>query len=287
MLKYLKLIRIKHWIKNTFIFIPLFFSSLLFNQLKFFDVTFVALGFCLVTGFIYIFNDILDLEFDKKHPKKKFRPIAANIITIRIALLIGLLILSIGLLMIFYIDINSFFLTLFYVIMNLLYSYKLKKIPILDFIIVSIGFVIRLFIGSEVSEVVLSEWIIIMVFLLSLFISIAKRRDDSIALKKTKRLNREVIKQYSVPFLDNIMSIVASILLVCYLMFVTDDSVVAKYDSNLIYLTFLFVLIGIFRYTQLSIVYKISGSPVQILYSDFFIQMTLFLWVLCFYVIIY
>ena len=277
----------KHWIKNLFILIPLFFSAQLFNYDKLIETSITIFGFCLVTGFIYIINDIFDMEFDKLHPKKKLRPIAAKNISIKKALIIGTSLLVLGLLVIYKINKISLLWTLFYVFMNVLYSYKLKNIAIIDFVIVSLGFVIRLYIGSSVSEIQLSEWIILMVFLLSLFISTSKRRDDVILLEKTKNINRAVITQYSTAYLDNIISIVTSILLVCYLMFVTDDLIKIKYNSNLIYMTFIFVLIGIFRYSQLSIVYKIGGSPIQIFYKDHYMQLILFLWVLSFFIIIY
>ena len=153
-----KLLRVHHWIKNTFIFLPLFFSAQLFNSEKFIEIAITSIGFCFVASFIYIINDILDLEFDKIHPEKKLRPIAANIISIKKALIISFIILVIGLIIVYKINESAFYVTLFYVILNLSYSFKLKKIPIIDFIIVAIGFVIRLFIGGIVAKVELSEF---------------------------------------------------------------------------------------------------------------------------------
>ena len=284
---YFRLIRTHHWIKNSFIIIPLFFSGQIFYIEKFIHICQAVFGFSLVTGFVYIVNDILDLEFDKQHIIKKLIPIASNLVSIKEAMIFGFLVLSTGLWILFSLNENAFLLTCFYVIMNIAYSLKLKKIPIIDFIIVSIGFVIRLYIGGIVAGVELSEWIVLMVFLLSLLIAISKRRDDLIILEETKKLNRQVIKKYSINYLDNILSIVSSILLVSYLMYVTNDDIKKMYDSNLIYLTFIFVLSGVFRYSHLSIVYKIAGSPIKIFYSDYFMQIILFLWVLSFFIIIY
>ena len=287
LLNHLILIRFHHWIKNLFIFIPIFFSAEIFDYEKFIDIGLVTFGFCLVAGFIYIINDILDIEYDRLHPTKKLRPIAANILSIKNAFYFGCLILIIGLSIIYQINNNAFFLTLIYIMMNVLYSYKLKKLAIIDFITISVGFVIRIFIGASVAHVELSEWIVLMVFLLSLFIAISKRRDDVVLLDEQKTVNREVIKEYSTIYLDNVLSIVSSILLVSYLMYVTNDDVMKRYDSKLIYLTFIFVLLGILRYSQLSIVYKISGSPIKIFYSDLFLQIVLFMWALSFFIIIY
>ena len=175
---YIKLIRLNNWIKNLFILLPLFFSGEFFNSIKFINTFYVTLSFSLVTSFVYIINDIFDIEFDKIHPEKKNRPIPSGKISVKQSLILGVCLLSIGLIGIWNISFNSFFLTVFYIILNLLYSIKLKQISILDFIIVAIGFVLRILIGGEIGNIELTQWMIVLVFLLSLFIAVSKRRDD-------------------------------------------------------------------------------------------------------------
>ena len=286
-MKYLKLIRINNWVKNLFIFIPLFFSSDLLNLDKFTLTFFGSLGFSLVTSFVYIINDIFDIDFDKNHPDKKNRPIPSGIISIRKSLLIGLILFILGLITLWFTSFHSFLITIIYFILNVSYSYKLKHVPIIDFVIISIGFVIRILIGGVIGEIELSQWIIVMVFLLSLFIAVTKRRDDVYQFEVEDKFNRKVVDKYTVEFMDKIITIVSSVLIVSYLLFITSEDVVLRYSTNSLLITFIFVLIGIFRYNQITYVYNKSGSPVKILFKDRFLQIILFCWTLTFFVIIY
>ena len=286
-MKYLKLVRINNWVKNLFIFIPLFFSSDLLNLDKFTLTLFGSIGFSLVTSFVYIINDIFDIDFDKNHPDKKNRPIPSGIISIRKSLLIGLILFILGLITLWFISFHSFLITIFYFILNVSYSYKLKHVPIIDFVVISIGFVIRILIGGVIGEIELSQWIIVMVFLLSLFIAVTKRRDDAYQFEVEDKVNRKVVYKYTVEFIDKIITIVSSVLIVSYLLFITSEDVVLRYSTNSLLITFIFVLIGIFRYNQITYVYNKSGSPIKILFKDRFLQIILFCWTLTFFVIIY
>jgi decaprenyl-phosphate phosphoribosyltransferase len=283
----LKLVRIKDWVKNLFILLPLFFSGDLFDFGKLNQTLFVVISFCLVTSFVYILNDIFDIEFDKNHLEKKLRPIPSGKVSVRTSLFIGILFLLIGLTLLWYSSIESFYLTVFYVLLNIFYSYKLKQIPIIDFIIVSIGFVIRVLIGGEIGEVELTQWMIVMVFLLSLFIAVTKRRDDVYQYESENIINRKVIVKYTVEYMDKLITIISSTLLVSYLLFITSESVISRYPSRYLIISFLFVLIGVFRYNQITYVENKSGSPIKILFKDLFLQITLFLWVLTFFIVIY
>lgn len=286
-MKYLQLIRLNNWIKNLFIFIPLFFSSELLNSDKFILTLFVSIGFSFVTSFVYIINDIYDIDFDKNHPDKKFRPIPSGIISIRKSLFIGLSLFVIGLIILWFTSIDSFLLTIIYFVLNVSYSYKLKHIPIIDFVVISIGFVIRILIGGVIGEIELSQWIIVMVFLLSLFLAVTKRRDDVYQFEVEDKINRKVVDKYTVAFMDKIITIVSSVLIVSYLLFITSGDVVKRYPSNSLLITFIFVLIGVFRYNQITYVYNKSGSPLKILFYDHFLQIILICWTLTFFIIIY
>jgi len=284
---YVKLFRLNNWVKNLFIFLPLFFSGEFFNPIKITNTFYVTLGFSLVTSFIYIINDILDLEFDKIHPKKKNRPIASGKISVKQSLISGICLLSIGLIGVWNTSFNCFLLTIFYIILNLLYSIKLKQIPIVDFIIVATGFVIRILIGGEIGNIELTQWMIVMVFLLSLFIAVTKRRDDVYQYELKNRINRKVVSEYTVEYMDKLITIISSTLLVSYLLYITSESVISRYPSRYLIISFLFVLIGVFRYNQITYVENKSGSPLKIFFKDLFLQITLFLWALTFFIIIY
>ena len=169
MTKYLNLIRVKHWVKNLFIFIPLFFSSKFFEQENLKITIYSFLAFSFVTSFVYIINDILDIQYDKIHSEKKNRPIASGQVSIYKSLILGSILLIIGIVSFYFLSFEALILALLYLMLNIFYSLKLKHFPIVDFMIISIGFVIRVFIGGEVNSIELTNLIIIMVFLLSLF----------------------------------------------------------------------------------------------------------------------
>jgi decaprenyl-phosphate phosphoribosyltransferase len=283
----MKLIRLNNWVKNLFILTPLFFSGELFNTVKFINTLYVIIGFSLVTGFVYIVNDIFDLEFDRNHPEKKFRPLASGKVSIRQAIIISLTLLSIGLSILWFFSKTCFLLTVFYTVLNFFYSLKLKQIPIIDFIIVSLGFVIRILIGGSIGNLELTQWMIVMVFLLSLFIAVTKRRDDVFQYESENKINRKVVIQYTVEYMDKLITITSSTLLVAYLLFVTSESVASRYPSKYLFISFLFVLIGVFRYNQITYVKNKSGSPIKILFKDLFLQITLLLWGITFFIIIY
>ena len=168
-----------------------------------------------------------------------------------------------------------------------MYSVKLKHIAIIDITIIAIGFVIRLFIGSTVSDIPLSMWIVIMTFLLALFIALAKRRDDVIIFNETGKKMRKVVDGYNLKFIETSMSIMASITLVSYITYTTSDRVTQLYNNEYLFLTSIFVIIGILRYLQITIVKEDSGSPTKIILKDFFIQLALLGWILSFIWIIY
>jgi 4-hydroxybenzoate polyprenyltransferase len=202
-------------------------------------------------------------------------------------LIIGAFALSLGLTVLWTISFNSFLFTIIYILLNILYSVILKQLPIVDFIIVALGFVIRILIGGDIGNIELTQWMIVMVFLLSLFIAVTKRRDDVCEYELKKKINRKVVLKYTVEYMDKLITIISSTLLVSYLLFITSESVISRYPSKYLIVSFLFVLVGIFRYNQITYVENKSGSPVKIFFKDIFLQITLLLWVLTFFLVIY
>ena len=177
---FFKLIRISHWSKNFFMFAPLFFSGQFTNIDKLYQLVAGFLSFCLVSSSVYIFNDISDLNEDRIHLKKKSRPLAAGKISVRNSIFISMLFLTIGMLLAAYL--NPFFLSLLgiYLLINILYTLKLKEIAILDVSIIAIGFVLRISAGGILVDVSVSHWLVIMTFLLALFLAFAKKFDIQI-----------------------------------------------------------------------------------------------------------
>ncbi len=286
-MKYLELMRIKHWIKNSFLFIPLFFSGQIAEWSLYPNLLLGFLAFGLVASSIYIINDWKDVEADRLHPKKKYRPLASGAVSVPIAWIIFAVMVVAGLGLATFIKLKFAFVLTIYFLMNLAYTLGLKKVSILDIVIVAIGFVLRVKVGGIIAEVALSHWIIVMVFLLALFMAIAKRRDDLVIKAKSGMDLRAVAKEYSLDFLNIALALVSGIVFLSYLMYCLSPEVIDRMGTYRLYYTALFVLAGILRYLQLALVENNTGSPTQLLYKDRFIQLVLFLWVVSFYLLIY
>lgn len=284
---YLKLLRPKHWAKNLFLFIPLFFAGELLDPNKIFQVFLGVIAFSLIASSIYIINDYRDVEDDRKHPTKQFRPLASGAVSKPAALIICALLLAGGFLLAWFIRDKFFFVLALYFFINLGYSLGLKNIPILDIILLAIGFVLRVKGGSVISFVPLSEWIIIMVFLLAIFMAVGKRRDDVLLKLSSGTEMRKAVKGYNLEFLNVLLSLVCAVIIVAYFMYTMSDTVRSRLGTHRLYYTCLFVLGGIMRYLQIIFVSADSGSPTKILYKDRFIQLTLLLWIASFVSILY
>ncbi len=287
MKNYLNLLRPKHWAKNLFLYIPVFFAGLAFNIETLIKVTEGFLSVCLVASSIYIINDYRDIEDDKQHPVKSKRALASGAVNKYWALLISILFLSTGLTLAFFIRDKFFFVLSIYFLLNLAYSLGLKKIAILDILIIAIGFVLRVKAGAVIARVGLSEWLTIMVFLLALFLAIAKRRDDVLIKLNSGNEMRRSIKGYNLDFINVALSLICAVMIVSYFMYTMSSEVMMRLGTYRLYYTCLFVVAGIFRYLQIIFVKHDSESPVKILYKDRFIQVTILLWVVSFYMILY
>ncbi len=284
---YIKLLRPKDWIKNTFLFLPLFFSGELFHVESFIMVLEGFFCFSFVASSIYILNDYRDIEDDKKHPEKKFRPLPAGTVEKSVALVMSVLLLVAGTAWGGFISYQFLIILLLYWLLNIGYSLGLKNISILDIFIIAIGFVLRVNAGSVIIKVPLSEWLIIMVFLLAIFLGLGKRRDDVLLKIKSGAEMRQSIRGYNLEFINISSALVSAVLIVAYFMYTMSPEVIERLGTGRLYFTCIFVLAGVFRYLQLIYIKEKSDSPVKILYRDRFIQVSILLWIITFYVILY
>ena len=283
----IKLMRPQQYIKNLFIFLPLFFA-LKISDTELLTNAFIAfIAFSLTASAVYVLNDYHDIEEDRQHPTKRDRPLASGAISKVQALGIMAVLFVAGFGLMAMLSLQAVMILLAYVIMNIAYSLYLKHIAILDVTIIAIGFVLRLFIGSVVTNIPLSMWIVVMTFLLALFMALAKRRDDVLIYLDTGKKMRKVIDGYNLQFLDTAMAIMASVVIVSYTIYTTSPEVVERVHSQYLYLTALFVILGIMRYLQITFVLKDSGSPTKIVFEDRFIQLTLLGWIITFAWILY
>lgn len=290
-MKYIQLIRPHQWLKNIFIFLPLFFDKHLFDISYIIPTVITFVSFCFLSSSIYCFNDIIDYKADQLHPEKKKRPIASGKVSVfeGYIVMFVLLFLSIGILLIGGNEKKwSVLGVLFaYFILNIFYCLKLKQIAIVDVFIIATGFVLRVLAGGFSTGIVLTHWIVLTTFLLACFLGFAKRRDDLIINKDTGVIVRNNINRYSLDFLNLVLAVLASIIMVCYVMYTVSDEVISRMGSNYVSLTSIFVLAGIIRYLQLTLVDAKSGSPTDILINDRFIQCCLAGWIINFVIIIY
>lgn len=291
----LKLIRPAQWIKNFFVFAPVIFGGALFNISAMIAglITFFAYSFA--ASSIYCFNDIHDVEDDRRHPEKCHRPIASGAISVAQAygLMTLMFLLSMGAsaLVILVNDATSTYqaagVILFYWLLNLAYCAKLKQFAIIDVCIVAFGFVLRLLAGGFATDIHLSKWIVLMTFLITLFMSFAKRRDDVLRMEETGKAPRKNTIRYNRTFINQAITITASVTLVCYIMYTVSPEVIAQFHTDYLYLTSIFVLVGLLRYIQISVVDKKSGNPTKIILKDHFTQLVVLAWLIAFVIIIY
>ena len=274
-----------HYVKNLFVFAPLIFS-LEFNKITHIENSLAAfILFSIAASSIYILNDIKDIEEDKNHPVKKNRPIVKGDIPIKNGLSLSLLLMTAAISLSALFNLTLMFIILVYLGINIFYSLGLKRVTILDIFIISTGFILRIFAGAVVIEVKVTMWIIIITFLLSLFLALAKRRDD--VLLSGKGLDtRKNIDGYNLPFVNGGMLVMASIVIVSYILYTISEDVINKFNAEHLYLTVLFVILGIFRYMQITFVENRSGNPTMILWTDRFLQITILLWLISFLVIV-
>lgn len=292
MTKYLKLLRVEQWVKNAFVFLPLFFSGNFFQEGLLLQSIYAFVVFSLTASCIYIVNDYSDIEADKKHPEKKYRPLASGAISKPLALsILASLILGIVGLMWFgqqYFGINIWkfgAIILFYFVMNLGYTFHLKHVAIIDVCIVSLGFVLRVLAGGYATGIPISQWAILLTFVLALVLALGKRRGELINAQISGK-TRKALDGYNVQFADIALSISVTLAIICYLMFTVTPEVQSKFGMKIFY-TVLFVVFAFLRYLQQTLVYNKTESPTKIVYKDRYIQITILLWVMSFLFLIY
>lgn len=278
-----RLLRCDQWIKNLFVLAPAFFGGVLLDSSLWGGLVVSFLAFSLLSSSIYIVNDIVDQARDRLHPKKCLRPIASGTVSLPVAWIIAALLLMIAVaLPLAFLPRALWCQTLgimgSYWSLNVCYSYWLKRIAVVDVVSISLGFVLRVLLGGIVAGVVVSEWLLVMTLLLSLFLALAKRRDDYLLYERSGVAMRQAIKGYNRPFLDHTLTMIVGVLLICYLLYTLSAEVHKEPGGDYLYLTALPVLVGLLRYLQITLVEERSGSPTQVVYRDAIIGLCVVMW---------
>lgn len=285
----IKLLRPAQWLKNGFVFLPMFFGGSLTSGQAWLQSTIAFFTFCFAASAVYCLNDIVDAPADRMHPVKCRRPVAAGLISVpqAIAVMLVCAAAAVVLPLLLLSGPDVVWLAAGYLLLNVAYSLKLKQFAVVDVFIIATGFVLRVMAGGAACDIPLSPWIICMTFLITLFMAFAKRRDDVVIYERSGTLTRKNTVNYNLPFLDQAIGMLATITMVCYLMYCLSGEVMERIGSEHIYLTSIFVLAGLVRYLQLTIVMQQSGSPTRMLTTDRFLQVCVVGWLASFAAIIY
>jgi len=285
------LLRPHQWLKNLFIFLPLFFDRHLLDVDYLASAVVIFVAYCLAASGIYCFNDIYDVEADRRHPKKCKRPIASGAVSKGLAYAVMALLIGSSLLIASLLPkenrVPVIGIILFYVVMNIAYCVRLKHYAVVDVFIIALGFVLRVLVGGWGTGIWISQWIVLMTFLLALFLAFAKRRDDVVIYEETGVAARKNVNRYNLPFMNQVIGVIASITMVCYILYTVSEEATARMQTQYLYTTSVWVLAGIIRYLQLTVVDVKSGSPTKVLLKDRFTQACIVGWIASYIVLLY
>ena len=282
---YITLMRPKHWVKNLLIFFPAFFSGNVQSLNNILILIFLFFYFSFAASLVYIINDLNDRESDQLHPEKKHRPLASGAVSTKGAFTLLILLLTLLIAGAFYLEPITVLVTGLYLVLNLMYTLHLKTIAVLELFIVAIGFVLRIIIGAEEIEVTPSKWIVSLIFFGALYIILSKRRGE--ILNKEAVKTRKVLQEYSEEYLTFAMVVILAVTIVCYMMYTIDVSVVQRYSNEHLYITTIFVALGMLRHLQQTLIKNNTESPVKYLFEDKFIFIIILCWLTTYYFLIY
>jgi len=278
---FLELARPLHAIKSLIVFAPLFFTFEI--NIDLYLITLVAFTlFYLASSTIYVFNDIIDLEKDKLHHLKMNRPIASGRVTTKEAkyLLITLLIITTFISFLF--NEELFFILLIYLFLNILYSLILKKVFLVDIIVIAFGFILRLFAGAAVTDISLSHWIVVITFLLASLLAVSKRMDTENIVSANSTSTSKLYTQKNIKVIILILSIS---LIGVYIFFTLFSEIIVKHNIMYLPINSIFVIFGVARYLYILSNNPINYDPITIFFSDHLLKITFILWILSFYVL--
>ena len=288
MKKYLKLIRVKHWLKNGLVFLPLFFSLNILNVPLLIKCILAFFIFSTTSSIVYIYNDMNDLEKDKNHPIKKLRPLASGAISIKNAsiTMLAVALIDFILMSILYVNTSNIFVLIVpvvYLILNFLYSKSLKNIPIIDVVIIVTGFVLRVIYGGVATNIEVSKYLYLMIIFGAFFLGFGKRRNEII---KNGDKSRKVLEKYNKEFLDKNMYVSFALAMVSYTLWCVDPTTVARIGNDYIFWT-IPVLMVILQLYSLNIESNSHGDPMDVILSDKKILVTAIIYILLLVIIIY
>ena len=285
---YFNLLRIPQWIKNFFVFVPLVFSQHLF------DYNFIRLSllgfiiFSVISSSVYIINDLIDVNEDKLHPTKKFRPIPSGLISNSKALIAAIILAFISFALLAFTNLHFCITVLLYFTMTFIYSISLKKIVILDVFTIAAGFMLRILGGAFIINVEISSWLVLTTMFISLFLGVMKRRSElTFVVGEENSTTRKVLVHYSTEFTDQMATVTAAGVIICYALYTVSQRTVSIFKTEHLIYTTPFVVFGIFRYMYLVYIGKKGENTSELLLTDLPMIVNILLYIITVIAIIY
>ncbi len=277
---HLRALRPHQWVKNVFVFAALIFSHNLMRMDLLLDTLLAFAAFSLTASSIYLINDIMDYERDRLHPKKSKRPIASDLVSRKTAGVMAAFVAPLGIGLAWYLNTRTGITLTIYGLMNLGYSLRFKHVVLLDVFIIAAGFLLRVSAGAFAIDVGISPWLLLCTFFIALFLAFCKRRHELVSLGEEASEHRGILAEYSVTFIDKMVSALASMTVMSYALYTIDPSVVKRLGTDGLLMTLPLVLFGIFRYLYLVHQKQQGGSPTDVLLRDRSVQSIALLYLL-------
>jgi 4-hydroxybenzoate polyprenyltransferase len=269
--------RIKQWTKNAIVFAALVFDRQLTNPIAFGRTLAGFILFCILSSTVYIINDIIDVEADRAHPRKKYRPIASGALPIPTAIAVDVVLLISTLALAYWLSPTFFIVGILYFILNLAYTIRLKQIVLLDVVVISLGFVLRVGAGVTLIQVErFSPWLYVVTFMLALYLGFGKRRSEMALLTDSAASHRKVLDGYTMPFLDQIMMMISGLTIIAYSLYTFSAPNLPT--NHTMMLTIPFVVYGLLRYLLLTEIQNVKIPPDEVLLVDRPLQIAILLW---------
>jgi len=276
-----------HWVKNVFVFAGLLFSKNIFSPYLLGKVSVGFMIFSLAASSIYILNDIIDIENDRQHPKKKNRPLASGRLSNSGAWAAAVILALLAVSSAFWIDRQFFVIVVIYIFINIFYTLRLKHLVILDVMCIASGFVLRVLAGTALAGVIASNWLIICTITLSLFLGFSKRRHEIVLIGNDAKNHRKVLANYSLPFLDQMISVATACTVIAYALYTVSEETITRFGTRNLIFTLPFIFYGIYRYLYLIHEKRTGGNPTSAVLHDRPLLINCLLWGIVVFLIIY
>jgi len=268
----IRTMRPAQWSKNIVVLAPFVFAigdrTQQLELASMWKVLLAAAAFCVLSSSVYIFNDIRDRPMDRSHPLKRHRPIAAGELPVPSAVMFGLLLALLSLIAFFRIDARAFVTASSYLALQCIYTVLLKNVPLIDLLVISIGFVLRAITGAAAAGAAISPWLLLCAFWLALFLVLCKRRHEKTSLEHLEGATRPALTKYDVTLLDQLIAVIAAVTIVSYALYTLWPDTVSKFGSRALVLTVPYVVFGIFRYLDLVYRHDLGDRPEKVLLTD-------------------